>query len=93
MDLITESQYKAEIETAWQIVRSERAASRYTISELREENKKLREALRLSANGLRHCARWNISDETEKAIMMHVASIEALLTPNTGIQPPAMPVG
>ena len=46
------------------------------------ENKKLREALRLSTNGLRHCSRWNISEETEKAIMTQVIANELLLTPN-----------
>ena len=47
-----------------------------------EENKKLRDALRISTNGLRHCSRWNISEEKEKAIMTQVIANEALLTPN-----------
>ena len=46
------------------------------------ENKKLREALRLSTNGLRHCSRWNISNEKEQAIMTQVIANELLLTPN-----------
>ena len=49
---------------------------------LATEVRRLRDALRLSANGLRHCARWNISEEKEKAIMTHVISIEAMLPPN-----------
>ena len=48
------------------------------------EIERLREALRLSTNGLRHCSRWNISDEKEKAIMTQVIANELLLTPRGG---------
>jgi hypothetical protein len=44
--------------------------------------KVLENALRISTNGLRHCSRWNISEETEKAIMTQVIANEALLTAN-----------
>ena len=50
------------------------------------ENKKLRDALRLSTNGLRHCARWNISSEKEQAIMAQVIANELLLTPNVEVR-------
>jgi hypothetical protein len=40
---------------------------------------KLAEALRLSANGLRHCSRWNISDEKRQALLTHVGTIETRL--------------
>jgi hypothetical protein len=48
-----------------------------------EEIQKLREALILSTNGLRHCSRWNISEEKAKAIMCLVLSNEALLNKKT----------
>lgn len=51
------------------------------VRELELENERLREALRLSTNGLRHCSRWNISEEKERAIMTQVIANEALLTP------------
>ena len=52
-----------------------------------EENKNLREALRISTNGLRHCARWNISEEKEKALMTQVIANEALLIPHVQANP------
>lgn len=53
------------------------------------EIERLREALRLSTNGLRHCSRWNISEETEKAIITQVIANELLLTTNDqGNKPP-----
>lgn len=54
------------------------------IHRLKEENERLRSALAISTNGLRHCSRWNISEETEKAIMTQVIANEALLTPGFG---------
>ena len=40
---------------------------------------RVRDALSLAANGLRHCSRWNISDEKSQAILTHVGTIENLL--------------
>lgn len=61
------------------------------VSALCDEIDRLRTALKISTNGLRHCARWNISDEKEKALMTVVMENEALLkTPNaklTGLAP------
>ena len=52
------------------------------VREMELEIDRLREALRISTNGLRHCSRWNISEEKEKAIITQVIANEALLTPN-----------
>jgi len=52
------------------------------VREMELEIEHLRTALQISTNGLRHCSRWNISEETERAIMTQVISNEALLTPN-----------
>lgn len=49
---------------------------------LAKEVIKLRAALRISTNGLRHCARWNISEEKARALMVVVMENEAILTPN-----------
>jgi hypothetical protein len=47
---------------------------------------KLRSALTTSTNGLRHCARWNISEEKEKALMAVVMENETILkTPNAQV--------
>lgn len=56
------------------------------IRRLGEENERLRTALRFSTNGLRHCSRWNISDEKEKLLMAVVMENEAILkTHNAGV--------
>ena len=47
---------------------------------LEQDVERLREALRLSTNGLRHCSRWNISDEKEKVLMCQVIANEDLLS-------------
>ena len=49
---------------------------------LEDENAKLRNALLISTNGLRHCSRWNISEEKEKALITVVMENEALLGSN-----------
>lgn len=49
------------------------------IRRLTEENARLRLALTTSTNGLRHCARWNISEEKEKALMSVVMDNELIL--------------
>ena len=46
---------------------------------LTEENERLRTALTISTNGLRHCSRWNISNEKEKALMAVVMENETIL--------------
>jgi hypothetical protein len=40
---------------------------------------RLRKALRISTNGLRHCANWNISEEKAVALMAVVMENEKLL--------------
>lgn len=40
---------------------------------------RLRAALRISTNGLRHCAGWNISEEKARALMAVVMENEAIL--------------
>lgn len=52
---------------------------------LAKEIMKLRAALRISTNGLRHCARWNISEEKATALMAVVMENETLLTPNVEV--------
>jgi hypothetical protein len=49
------------------------------IEQLEAENVALREALRLSTNGLRFCSRWNIAEKTEKTLITQVISNEILL--------------
>jgi hypothetical protein len=44
-----------------------------------KERDELLEALRVSTNGLRHCSRWNISEETERAIITQVIANELIL--------------
>lgn len=44
---------------------------------------RLRSALTTSTHGLRHCARWDISDEKEKALMTVVIENETILNPRT----------
>jgi len=44
-----------------------------------DEILRLRKALEISTNGLRHCARWNISEEKEKTLMSVVMENEAIL--------------
>ena len=46
---------------------------------LKQERDELLAALRTSTNGLRHCSRWNISEETEKAIITQVIANELIL--------------
>ena len=74
---------------ATEALRREKADHAETNSRLTEalmsteaDNDKLRAALRLSTNGLRHCAGWNISEEKEKALMTVVMENETLLGSN-----------
>lgn len=49
------------------------------VREMELEIERLRAALQLSTNGLRHCSRWNISEETENALITQVIANDALL--------------
>lgn len=63
----------------WQVALATLEGEREANALLTEENERLRTALTISTNGLRHCSRWNISKEKEKALMAVVMENETIL--------------